>query len=48
MIKEKIEEIQKYFKDKIRNWEFDIKDISNAWIKIKVDWDFTFTMYYKP
>jgi hypothetical protein len=45
MIKEKLLEVQQYFKQKILNGEFEIKKITEYWMTILVDGEFQFTLW---
>lgn len=43
MIKDKISEIQEYFKQKIRNWEYQIEKSNHVnQIDLKIDWEYFF------
>lgn len=44
MIEEKIIEIQKYFKEKIKNWDFEIwkRSDNHSQLFLKVDWKYIF------
>ena len=44
-MKEKINEVEKYFKDKLLNKEFEIKEISEYVLRILVDGEYQFNLW---
>jgi hypothetical protein len=45
-MKEKIKEVQEYFKSKIINGDYDIKKLNDGWYDIIIDDEYYFTIYY--